>query len=322
VDANSGALRWKVRPSPLAPRDGAHSVEFTGGWPVVAEQRGVVFVRLAHSSIDKVLWSGGGAKGKWPETNALIRERLVKQRELQNLFALRLDNGAPAFIPAVGPAGTEDLCDGRPRLRVGTMPVVRVRGGSEVAYIPWRNGDTRDPKWDARWDSHLGEMTLDDKTAPGLSAGDLRFVQFSEHGGWMHITDESCPLTMAGETLFHAHWDVSSAARITDRASPLGLTRSNPVKTEKCPPVARHIALPDGKVDATTHWHAGGIKLVDGRWLDGSGWWVYANVLDPPTPARDAYSEGILPRYTIVAGGHIIVEGNGGDLFVLRHGGK
>src|SRR6185503_10009608 len=136
VDANSGAPRWKVRPSPLAPRDGAHSVEFTGGWPVVAEQRGVVFVRLAHSSIEKVLWSGGGAKSKWPETNALIRERLVEQPELQNLFALRLDDGAPAFISAVGPAGTEDLRDGRPRLRVGTMPVVRARAGSEVAYIP------------------------------------------------------------------------------------------------------------------------------------------------------------------------------------------
>ena len=58
---------------------------------------------------------------------------------------------------------------------------------------------------------------------------------------------------------------------------------------------------------------------MDGRTLRGPGWWVYANELDPPTPARDAYSEGILPRYTSVADGLIIVQGNGGDLFVLRH---
>jgi hypothetical protein len=146
-------------------------------------------------------------------------------------------------------------------------------------------------------------------------------VQFSEHGGWLHITDESCPLTMAGETIFHAHWDVSSAARVSDRSPALGLTRSRPILTEKRPPVARHFR-PRGEPDAATHWHPGGIQLVDGRWHDGPGWWVYAGVLDPPTPSRDAYSEGILPRYTIVAAGRVIVQGNGGDLFVLRHAGK
>jgi hypothetical protein len=60
---------------------------------------------------------------------------------------------------------------------------------------------------------------------------------------------------------------------------------------------------------------------MDGRYVDGPGWWTYANVLDPPTPRRDAYSEGILPRYTCVASGLIIVQGNGGELFVLRHSG-
>ena len=48
----------------------------------------------------------------------------------------------------------------------------------------------------------------------------------------------------------------------------------------------------------------------------------YTGTLDIPTPRRQAYSEGILPRYTFVAAGHIFVEGNGGDLFVLRHATK
>ena len=41
----------------------------------------------------------------------------------------------------------------------------------------------------------------------------------------------------------------------------------------------------------------------------------------PDAPARDAYSEGILPRFTFVADGHILVQGNGGDILVLRHSG-
>ena len=311
VSAAGGQERWAVKPTPLTAADGA---EFTGGWPVVAERSGIVFVRLGIAAIDTVLWSGGGPKGKWPETNAAIRARLVAHPKLQTLFALRLADGTPAFIPAVGPGGVEDLRDGKPRLRPHSFPVVKNIGGREVAYLHWRNGDTRDAKWDARWDSHLGEMALD-----GPAAGDVRFVQFEEHGGWAHITDEACPLTMAGDTLFYAHWNVSQNARVLDRSPALGLTRARPITTEPRPPVARHIRLPADRIDAATHWAGGNISQMDGRFLSGPGWWVYANELDPPTPQRDAYSEGILPRLTCVADGLIIVQGNGGDLFVLKH---
>ncbi|HEX7898381.1 MAG TPA: PQQ-binding-like beta-propeller repeat protein [Planctomycetota bacterium] len=310
VNDADGTSKWKVRPSPLAP--GTH-VEFQGGWPVIAELRGIVFVRMMIGDVSAVLWSGGP---KWGTTNAAIRARLQANPGLKNLFALSLDTGAEAFVPAVGPAGVEDLLQGRPRLRVHSFPVVRVVDGKEVAYSAWRNGDTRDPKWDARWDSHLGEMALD-----GPDAGDLRFVKFEEHDHWLRITDEACPLTMAGETLFHAHWDASEAARITDRSAGLGATRANPIQTVKLPSVVRHVAAAGTSRDTTTHWTATGMKLVDGRWKAAPGWWVYWNILDPPTPARDAYSEGILPRYTYVSDGLVIVEGNGGDLFVLRHSG-
>ena len=319
VNAADGRRKWAVKPTPLAPGD---DVEFTGGWPVVAEKRGVVFVRLLIGGIDTVLWSGGGPHGKWPTNNAAIRQRLVENPRWKNLFALRLEDGAEAFVPAVGPAGVEDLRAGRPRLRVPEMPVVKNIGDREVAYLQWRNGDTRDPKWDGRWDSHLGELVLDDATVPGCAAGDARFVQFQEHGGWVHVTDESCPLSMAGQTLFYAHWDMSQSARLTDRSPALGRTRAAPIKTEARPPVVRHLRLAADDLDPATHWTKKSMTLMDGRYFGGPGWWTYANVLDPPTPARDAYSEGILPRFTCVSDGLIIVQGNGGELFVLRHGGK
>lgn len=319
VAALDGQPRWQVKPTPLTPAD---EVEFCGGWPVIAEQTGVVFVRLGHANLDTVLGSGGGPRGQWPADRAAIRQRLRDRPELRNLFALRLEDGAVAFMPGVGPAGVEDLREGRPRLRVHAFPVVRLVDGREVAYLPWRHGDTRDPDWDGRWDSHLGEMMLDDSTLAGLVAGDLRFVQFAEHGGWLHITDEACPLTMAGDTIFHAHWDASTAARIRDRSPALGLTRPHPIRTEKLPPVVRHLRRSAELLDCQTRWAKGGLQLVDGRFLEGPGWWVYANVLDPPTPSREAYSEGILPRITFAASGHIIVQGNGGDLFILRHRGR
>jgi hypothetical protein len=57
----------------------------------------------------------------------------------------------------------------------------------------------------------------------------------------------------------------------------------------------------------------------DGRNWDGPGWWVYWNVLDPPTPDSGAYSDGMRPRYTYVSTGLVIVEGNGGELMVFSH---
>lgn len=318
VNDSDGTRKWRVKPSPLSP--GVH-VEFTGGWPVVAEGRGAVFVRMLVGDVNGTIWTGGGAGGKWPSTNAAIRQRLVDNPQYRNLFALSLDTGAESFLPAVGPQGVEDLLGGNARLRVHSFPVVKVVGGREVAYTLWRNGETRDPGWDGRWDSHLGEMVLDGSTVAGYQAGDLRFVQFEEHGLMVRITDESCPLTMAGDTIFHAHWGAGEAARITDRSAGLGGTRANPIRTSRHPAVLRRIQA-NTSFNAATHWTTGGMILFgDPRGWPSPGWWVYWNTLDPPTPSRSAYSEGILPRYTYVSDGLIVVEGNGGDLFVLRHSG-
>lgn len=310
VDKGSGARRWRVKPSP---NPAGFPNEFEGQWPVIAERHGVVFVRmrLEHNA----LWSGPGASGTYPNSNAATRNHLQAKPQLKNLFALSLDDGSEKFVPAVGYGGVEDLVDGAPYLTTGPVPVIKTfADGKQVAYQIFRNGQSAPP--DGRWDSHIGEMTLDDQTAPGLAAGDLRFVS------WLKkyiITDEQTPLTMAGDTLFHAHWGASESATILDRSAARGLSYSDPITTKKHPSVIRR-QQECGNFDPKTHWTTCTLTLFDdGRAWDGPGWWVYWNTLDPPTPSRDAYSEGILPRYTYVSDGLIIVQGNGGELFVLSY---
>lgn len=203
-------------------------------------------------------------------------------------------------------------------LQSGPVPVVKVNGdGSEVAYISFRSGRGNPP--DGRWDSHMGEMVLDSTTIAGLAAGDLRFVDFPN--SYVHITDEQTPFTMAGSTLFHAHWGASESVKILDRSAGKGLCQDTPITVQAHPVVIRREQT-CGNKDMTTHWTTCGLSLYgDGRYWNGPGFWVYWNVMDPPTPTGGSYSEGLQPRYTYVSDGLIIVEGNGGDLLVLHHSG-
>jgi hypothetical protein len=262
-------------------------------------------------------WGGGIYPSSNQETRLLLES---DNGELKNLFALSLDNGNELFTPAVGYGGVEhrDADSGITTLQTGPVPAVKTfADGSEVAYISFRSGQGDPP--DGRWDSHMGEMVLDDQTVPGLVAGDMRFVQFEN--SYIHITDEQTPLTLAGETIFHAHWGASESTNILDRSNSRGLSYDNPIRSEPNPIVIRRIdACPN--FDPITHWASCGLELfVDTRYWNGPGWWVYWNTMDPPTPNSSAYQEGILPRYTYVSDGLIVVEGNGGDLFVLTHSG-
>lgn len=310
LNAADGTVAWRVKPSVNTP---GYPNEFEGSWPVIAEQHGIVFVR---QMVGKPIWSGGGPGNRWPDTNADIRRRLEDLPRFQNLFALSLSDGTKRFIPAVGPGGVEDIIDGAPRLRVNSMPVIKVVDGREVAYVQWRNGQSGT---DGRWDSHLGEMVLDHATVPGYTAGDVRFVEFGD--SQIHITDEQCPVSMAGNTLFHAHWGASEAVAVADRSDFLGMDQAHPIQTDTRPPVIRRLSA-NGSFDPVTHWTDGQLSLFnDGRYWGSRGWWVYWNVLDPPTPDSHAYSGGILPRYTYVTGNRVIVQGNGGELFVMEHSG-
>jgi outer membrane protein assembly factor BamB len=312
VRERDGAQHWRVKPTTNSP-----SIDhtFEGYWPVIAEQRGIVFVRLNLGMSG--LWSGPVLPGnKYPSSNAETRDFLQKNPRWKNLFALSLDTGQESFIPAVGYGGVEGLRNGKPVLENGPVPVIKLLpNGKEVAYIPFRSGQGNPP--DGRWDSHLGEMVLDSSTVPGLSAGDMRFVKFDN--SQIKITDEQTPLTMAGDTIFNAHWGASESARITDRSDTRGHTFSNPINSKSNLVVIRR-QVSCHHFNPTSHWTSCGLTLFDdGRYWNGPGWWVYWNVLDPPTPSRRAYSEGILSRYTYVSDGLVIVQGNGGELFVLGY---
>jgi hypothetical protein len=296
--------------------------EYRWYWPVVADQSGVVFLRmrLDHNT---GLWGYPSTGNIWPATNAAARTFLQNNPNMQNLFALNLDDGSKKFIPAVGYGGTEDLVNGQAFLTTGPVPVVKTNSdGSQVAYSPFRNGQGNPP--DGRWDSNMGEMVLDNTTIAGLVAGDLRFVQMNRFGGqggnaYTNVTDEQNPITMARNTLFHAHWGASESVKITDRSASKGLTYLNPISAVNHPTNIRRQAS-CSNFNPITHQTTCGLTLFsDGRYWDGPGTWTYWNVLDPPTILRSAYSDGVRPRYTYVSGNLIIVEGNGGDLMVFHH---
>ncbi len=318
VKDSDGAAQWRVKPTNHPAQD---PYTFAGFWPVIAEQHGIVFVRLNLGS--QALWSGTGSGGMYPGSNAETRALLqANNGALENLFALDLASGSKKFIPAVGYGGVEKRIDASGSglfLEAPPVPVVKINSdGSEVAYIAFRTSQGNPP--DGRWDSYMGEMVLDNTTISGLAAGDLRFMNFPN--SFVKITDEQTPFTMAGNTLFHAHWGASESARILDRSVGKGLTASNPITMQGLPPVIRRMAS-CSNFDPKTHYTTCGLTLInDGRYWSGPGYWTYWNVNDPPTPVSNAYSDGHLPRYTYVSAGMMVVEGNGGDLMVFRHSGS
>jgi outer membrane protein assembly factor BamB len=314
IDSTDGSVRWVTNPSPHAANVGAYT--FAGYWPVVADNTGIVFVRMNLGI--SALWSGPNEGNVYPDTNRATKQYLEDNPHLQNLYALHLENGEPAFIPAVGYGGVETTEDSSKELAGGPVPVIRrIEDGSEVAYSFFRSGQENPP--DGRWDSHIGEMVLNNHTIPGMEAGDLRFVHFDN--SHTHITDEQCPISMAGGTIFHAHWGASESIRITDRSTELGTTYADPIRSEPHPVIIRRMqACPS--YDPVSHWTSCDLILyADGRTWKGPGWWVYWDILDPPTPLAQAYSEGHLPRYTYVSDGLVVVSGNGGELMVFAHSG-
>jgi len=314
VNNESGSRKWRVKPTS---REAGYPYEFDGGWPVVADQHGIVFVRL-NLGVEQIF-----NPGEWPVTSAEIKAKLAAAPEWKNLFPLDLDDGSEAFVAAVGPQGVEDWIGGGPVQRVHSFPVIRTVDGREVAYQTFRAKiDGNDP----RWDSHVGEMVLDNQTIAGYEAGDLRYIDFSS--AWMQITDENCPLSMAGSVLFYSHWAATGVHRIENRDASLGATQQKPIGTSAWPGIARANTCRCSDFSTSPHFSNSCGVVYDhenqgcsGRWIGSSNWYVYNGVIDPPTPLRGAYSEGVLPRYAYVADGLVVVEGNGGDLFVLRHSG-
>src|SRR5262249_49297772 len=206
------------------------------------ERHGLVLVRmtLSHAAMSAYPSTGD----VFPASNAATRAWLQANPPQQNLFALGLDTGAPAFLPAVGYGTTEDYLNGAAYGVLGSQRVVKVwPTGPELASVPSRSGQSAPPA--CRWASQMGEMVLDAATVPGLAPGDLRFVRMSRLNGqgnaYVYLTDEQEPLTLAGSTLFHAHWGASESVLITDRSAAKGLAYASPIATTNHPPVVRRV---------------------------------------------------------------------------------
>jgi hypothetical protein len=325
VNNSDGTARWRVKPTPHQP---VAPYTFDFGWPVIAEKHGLALVRMqlgvselgAYPSINSI----------FPNTNSAVRDWLHANPDQQNLFALSLDNGTAPFVPAVGYGSVDVWVNGAfSTSALHSMPVVKVwPNGDEVVYIQFRNGQSS--PLDYRWDAHMGEMVLDGSTVPGLEPGDLRFVKMSRYrdsttgyseGGnaYTFISDEESPISMAGGSLFFSHWGSTDSVRLTDRSSSRGLTYTSPIASTNHPSIIRQLrACQD--YQPSTHWTTCGLELYnDGRYWDGPGFWEYWNSLDPTGLIQGI---GQTPRYTYVSSGLIVVEGNGGDLMVLRHAGS
>lgn len=210
VDNRTGTLRWRTKPSIHSP---APDTTYALGWPVIAEQHELVLLRLRISW--DYLWLNPDPFAV--PTNPVIRARLNDEPGARCHFALRLRDGQVAFHINNGAGGYGD----GGYLPMGSMPIVRIMpDGREIALNIIR-GDNR---WDARWDSHFGEIMLDDETVPGLQAGDVRWIR---HGNTPSaddflLTDEQPFLSAAGEYLFGTHWLVTYAIRPLDRSPAYG----------------------------------------------------------------------------------------------------
>ncbi len=323
VSDSAGNRLWRVKPSPNSP--GTEKVggwnTLNWGWPVIAEKHGLVLIRqqLPHQSC---LYSYDAI---WPTSISAAQTYLTNTPSEKNLFVLDLRTGSEKFVAAVGCGSTEWALSGTTFGLMGTVPAVKVwPNGDEVVYIPFRNG--QNSPLDSRWDGHMGEMVLDNTTVPGLTAGQLRFVRMSRYNdsgnSYVHVVDEQAPLTIAGNNLLYAHWGGSEGVVISDRSISRGNSFTNPITTTNLPVVIRRLTSCSNYNSATHYANCGLTLFNDGRYWNGPGWAVYSGVIDPPgLNATSSYSAGILPRYTYVSGGYVIVEGNGGDMLVLAHGG-
>jgi len=223
-----GGRAWRTKTAAQTPGNPAVSArnDFAAvsyGWPVIAEQNGLVLIKL---HLDwQTLWTWS----PWPGTNAEMRRNLQNDPREQALLALRLDDGATAFVPNVGHGGFGD----GDYMPMGPQPVIsRLSDGSEVAYVVMRGSPCQATPCDGRYDSHLGEMMLNDTTVPGYRSGEVRFMQ-----GTFFPTDEQPYLAMAGDQIFAAHWEVGMAHTITDRSPGRG-AGTNPIRVTNLPHIA------------------------------------------------------------------------------------
>ncbi len=230
INADNGEPRWKVKPTPLQPGNpggNSDNAEAKNGWPVIAEQNGLVFVRYRLDW--QSLWNFDTNQ---LDDNAAIRSFLSQHRDEQPLFALRLSDGTEAFIPNLGNGGFGD----GDYMPMGPLPAIASVDGREIAYaivrmVPPQQGT------DPRWDSYLGELLLNNNTVSGFSAGEIRVMEKAIEPVDFP-TDEQPFVSVAGNMIFAGHWEAGLARQIRDRSPSRGAAPSNPILTNNLPHIA------------------------------------------------------------------------------------
>lgn len=260
INNATGTRQWRVRPVDDS-RDFTDPTEYRYGWPVIAEGTGYVLIK---ARLDwGTLWSD------WPQTNSEMRQLLLNNPGEQALFVLDLDDGSVPYIANVGHGGYGD----NDYMPMGPQPVIRqLEDGREVVYIIIRAQHA----YDARWDSHFGEMVLDNTTVSGLQGGDVRFIRFDWPPGSadpLLLTDEQPNVTMAGEYLFGAHWEAGFAMRLLDRSDGRG-SFADPITSQRLPTVATSQDIPGACSFSPTHYCASGLQNT--RAYD-FGFYIYYN---------------------------------------------
>ncbi|MGQ9682076.1 MAG: outer membrane protein assembly factor BamB family protein [Anaerolineae bacterium] len=266
IQNSSGTRRWRIKPCLHQPGDPSSSsandyASYRNGWPVVADAAGVVLIK---AWLDwETLWT------VWPQTNNAMRSLLSANPLEQSLFVMNLDDGTVPYVANVGHGGFGD----GGYMPMGTQPVVkRLPNGKDVVYTIVRAKHAHD----ARWDSHFGEMVLDNSTVGGLQGGDVRFIAYDWPPGATDpflLTDEQPNVSMAGDHLFGGHWEAGLALRILDRSEGRG-SFANKITSERLASVVTSQDVPGACAFSPTHYCSSGLE--GGRPYDW-GFYIYYN---------------------------------------------
>jgi hypothetical protein len=299
IQNSDGTRLWQAKPTVHSPGDA--SVEYTWGWPVVADQSGLVLIKL------RLPWDSLWTFGTYPTTNQAIRQNLQSRPEDQSLFALSLENGSVPFISNIGNGGWGD----GGYLPMGPQPVVkRLANNKEVVYTVGRGGGSNGT-YDARWDSLFVEMMLDSTTVPGYAAGEVRFIQYDH----VVLTDEQPFVSMAGDYLLGGHWMAGYALKIIDRSNGRGAWDiPSRIAAIDAPHIVESQSANTPCSFSSIHYCSGYLMQDQDTRTYPPGFYIY-------------YSAGLVyesywSAYTswVVSGGLILFRSNSGAIVALEHG--
>lgn len=263
IGNGDGARIWRSKTTPRTPGDpglSGQNAEVSRGWPVIAEQNGLVLIKL------RLDWQTLWRWNPWPGSNEAMSSNLLSDPDQQALLALRLDDGSTAFVTNVGHGGFGD----GDYMPMGPQPVVkRLADGGEVAYVVMRGSPCLADPCDGRWDSHLGEMMLNSQTVTGFDAGHVRFIRNT-----FFPTDEQANLSMAGDHLLGGHWMFGLAHQILDRSPSRGGSAHDPITTANLP----HIVTSASNCGFSASHYCPDSLTQDGdpRTIPG-GFYIYTN---------------------------------------------